>query len=131
MFELKQWEEKYIESLVKYANDEFKKVDTPAYIKTSIIADNLIGVSGTKIIDTSEFLDIANNERLKCKLEFLWKEREVFLWNSADEFKMASDEHFALEKLYTAAMNFEYTKKLCNEVISEIEEIFSIKAKGE
>ena len=36
-----------------------------------------------------------------------------------------------LEKLYTAAMNFDYTKKLCNDVISEIEEIFSIKAKGE
>ncbi len=99
-------------------------------IKTAVIADNAAGASGAKIVDTSRFLDITNNERLKCKLEFLWKEREVFLWNSADEFRMASDEHFALEKLYTAAMDFEKAKQLSDEVAAEIKEIFSTLANG-
>ena len=100
-------------------------------VKLAVIADNAVGISGAKkYVDTSGFIDIVNNERLKCKLEFLWKEREVLLWNSADEFKMASDEHFALEKLYTAAMDFEKTAKLSSAVIKEIKEFFSDKSKA-
>ena len=45
------------------------------------------------------------------------------LWCATDEFKKASDAHFELEKIYTAAMNFKKNKKLFEKVRSEITEI--------
>lgn len=66
---------------------------------------------GENVVDTSKFLNQNMLKNYRGRLEFLWKEREAFLWSAADEFKKASDEHFKLEDIYVSAMCFEEIDK--------------------
>ncbi len=79
-----------------------------------------------EIIDSSKFLDQGKLSHYKSRLEYLWHEREVMLWGAADEFKKASDEHFSLEKIYTAAMNFENEDIMLQRTIQKIKKIWLI-----
>lgn len=93
-------------------------------------AEEIAFISGTRnrdgdcvVIDTSRYIDNKKLSSKKDKLEFLWKEREIFLWNSADEFKKAADIHKELESFYSSAMDFSKNDELCDKIISEIEEL--------
>lgn len=79
------------------------------------------------IIDTSRFLDQTELAKEKNRLEFLWREREIMLWNSVSEFKAASNYHFELEKIYTASMNFSKTDKIKEKILSGIIKSLQIK----
>ena len=61
----------------------------------------------------------------RSRLEFLWKERESFLWCAADEFAKASEAHAGLERIYTSATDFEKVEHRQRDIISKIEGIFS------
>ena len=76
--------------------------------------------SDEKIIDTSAFLDPKRLSEKKDRLEFLWRERESMLWSSAEEFKKASEEHFKLERIYSAAMDFSKNDEAYDICVSEI-----------
>lgn len=78
------------------------------------------------IIDTSRFLDQKDLNAEKTRLELAWREREIMLWNGAEEFKKASDAHFELEKYYTSAMDFSKIDTLYNECKSKIGNILKI-----
>ena len=45
------------------------------------------------------------------------------LWNAADEFQKASDAHFELERIYSAAMDFSKNDLIAEEIINEIQEL--------
>ena len=76
-----------------------------------------------KIIDTARFINADAMKSSKEKIEFLWSERESFLWGAADEFKRASDEHLRLEKIYSAAMDFSKNDALFLQIYDECERI--------
>lgn len=88
----------------------------------AIVINNSGKPSESEVIDTSAFLTDMGSRSCE-RLEFLWKEREVFLWNSTDEFKKASDEHFALERLYSSAMDFTKADEIFNSICTEAREI--------
>ena len=92
-------------------------------LRTSVSVGNKNYTGKAKIIDTSRYINVKKLEENKNSLETLYKEREAMLWCATDEFKKASDAHFELEKIYTAAMNFKKNKKLFEKVRSEITEI--------
>ncbi len=92
-------------------------------LRTLIGVGNKNYTKKAKIIDTSRYINAQKLNRNKNTLEALYKEREAMLWCATDEFKKASDAHFELEKIYTAAMNFKKNKKLFEKVRSEINEI--------
>ena len=85
-----------------------------------VVAERLSYVPDDHVIDTSRFLDQNKLSEEKTRLEFLWREREAMLWSSADQFKKASDEHFKLEKIYTAAMDFSKIDGVYAECVTEI-----------
>ena len=93
---------------------------------TTILCDSARTADDTEIVDTAKYLKLPFSEKTRCMLEFLWKEREVMLWNSADEFKKASDEHFSLEKIYTAAMNFDKLTAVTDRIYEKINMLLSI-----
>ena len=73
------------------------------------------------VIDTARFLDQKCLSKEKERLEFLWKEREAFLWSAAYRFRNASEEHFKLEKIYSSAMNFAKINDMYDLYLSDIE----------
>lgn len=79
------------------------------------------------IIDTSRFLNQTELSKEKNRLEFLWREREIMLWNSVSEFKSASNYHFELEKIYTSAMNFNKIDKVKEKLLSQAKRTLLIK----
>lgn len=105
-----------------------KKTEAIYFTKTDtlIVAGDKPTNDKATLIDTSRFINVKALSSVKEKLEMLYKEREVMLWCATDEFKKASEAHFETEKIYTAAMDFKKHKKLFNEVLSEIEDIFGI-----
>ena len=64
------------------------------------------GESGETCIDTGKFLQKKAIEENKGILDFLAAGEEDVLRRSANEFSIVSGIHFALEKIYTQAMNF-------------------------
>ncbi len=72
----------------------------------AFVSEKLSSIPDERIVDTSRFLDQKVLSSEKERLEFLWREREAFLWSASDKFTKASDEHFKLEKIYSAAMDF-------------------------
>ena len=92
--------------------------------KTVISTEKKEYTDNVKVIDTARYVDVNKLNFLKMKLESLEKERELMLWNAADEFKKASDAHFEMEKVYTAAMDFNKNKKLIKATINDINRIF-------
>ncbi len=92
-------------------------------LRTSISVGSKNYTGKAKIIDTSRYINVQKLEQNKNSLETLYKEREAMLWCATDEFKKASDAHFELEKIYTAAMNFKKNQKLFEKVQREINEI--------
>ena len=79
-----------------------------------------------KIIDTAAFLDQRRLSEKRDRLEFLWREREAMLWSSAEEFKKASEEHFKLERIYSAAMDFSKNDEAYGVCVSEIKKKLSL-----
>lgn len=77
-------------------------------------------------IDTSKFINVKKLDCIRNKIETLYKERESMLWCAADEFKKAYDTHLALEKIYTAAMNFKRSRKIFDKVHKEIKSTLRI-----
>ncbi|MBO5946406.1 MAG: hypothetical protein J6Q69_07355 [Clostridia bacterium] len=88
-------------------------------IDTLYICGELEGEIAEETIDSSVFVKEALNKN-KTRLEFLAREKESFLWAASDEFKKASDAHFKLEKIYSAAMNFDKHEKIASEISSRI-----------
>jgi hypothetical protein len=91
-----------------------------------------INLNGTpnddnSIIDTSRYLDQAELAKEKNRLEFLWREREIMLWNSVSEFKAAANYHFELEKIYTATMNFTKIDKIKDKLLAGVKKTLDIK----
>ena len=91
-------------------------------IAEAIIINNSQKPSLLPPIDTSTFLVDTSSKSFE-PLEFLWREREAFLWNSADEFKKAADEHFALEEIYSEAVAFSNNDLIIKETAARIREI--------
>ena len=75
-------------------------------IDTLFICGELEDILADETVDSSRYFEKSLSEN-KHRLEFLARERESFLWAASDEFKKASNAHFKLEKIYSAAMNFE------------------------
>ena len=73
------------------------------------------------VIDTSKFINIKDLEKIRNKVETLYKEKEALLWSATDEFKRAYDTHINLEKIYSAAMNFKKNKRKIEKVCEQIE----------
>ena len=93
---------------------------------------NIINLNGSigdenNIIDTSHFLNQTELTKEKNRLEFLWREREIMLWNSVSEFKAAANYHFELEKMYTSTMNFAKIDKIKDRLLSRITRVLQIK----
>ncbi len=78
------------------------------------------------LIDSAKYIDQNKLSYYKYRLEYLWHEREVMLWGAIDEFKKASDEHFSLERLYTASMDFDKEKDKLYNIKDRIKEILKI-----
>ena len=95
--------------------------------KTLLINLNGSPVDESKIIDTSRFLNQSELAKEKNRLEFLWREREIMLWNSVSEFKTATNYHFELEKIYTATMNFAKIDKIKEKLLTNIKKTLNIK----
>ncbi len=74
------------------------------------------------VIDTSKYLDTKKLNRYKTKFETLYKERELFLWCAADEFKKAAETHSEMEKIYVASMDFKKVKRLISKTKAEIQD---------
>ncbi len=89
-------------------------------IGIALTAEKLSYASDDFVIDTTRFLDQKRLSQEKGRLEFLWREREAMLWSSAEQFKKASDEHFKLEKIYTAAMDFSKNDEAYDRCMTEI-----------
>jgi len=94
--------------------------------KKAIITDYGGALSGEEVIDTSRLLDGRGLTENRGRLESLWHEREVMLWSAADEFARASDHHFALEKIYSTAMDFAEIDKLFDETVKRIAKTLGI-----
>lgn len=96
---------------------------------TQVLFINLNGTptEESKIIDTSRFLNQTELTKEKNRLEFLWREREIMLWNSVSEFKNAANYHFELEKIYTATMNFAKIDKIKEKLLLNIKKTLNIK----
>lgn len=75
-----------------------------------------------EIIDSTQFFDTGEISKSKEKMEFLWREREIFLWGAVDEFKNAAEAHTNLERIYSAAMNFENNNAIFEKTVAEIKE---------
>ena len=91
----------------------------------AICTENKKTLDTELVIDTSRFIDIHLLSKRRDALEFLWRERELMLWNATDEFKKASDAHFELEKIYTSSMNFEKIDEINQEYVKEIREFLN------
>ena len=92
----------------------------------AIVAEKESAFCSGEVIDTAQFLDHTSLLSERNNLEFFRREREVWLWNAAEQFKMASDAHFELEDIYTAAMNFSIVDEFFDKMTSEIEKTLSI-----
>ena len=94
----------------------FEKEKTYVYVGKKVFKEN------TVTVDTSRYVDVKKLDLNRNKIETLYKEREAMLWCATDEFNNAAIAHEALEKIYTAAMNFKKCDKVINKVCEEIEE---------
>lgn len=75
-------------------------------------------------VETDRFI---SKERLYASIEFIQfceEEKQKLLSSSKAEFEKASEEHFALEKIYSSSINFEAQKALIEGIVREIKEIF-------
>ena len=84
----------------------------------------LAGGDGERIINTSRFLDDSNEVKQKPILE---KYRSIYndlLEMARRELETASDSHFKLEEIYTAAVDFETINRITESLINEIKFIF-------
>lgn len=86
----------------------------------AVITGKRIQDNSAILIDTTQFLDNKALSAQKSKLEFLSHEHEAFLWSASDSFSKASDAHFSLEKIYTAAMDFSKQDKKYSKMKDEI-----------
>lgn len=75
--------------------------------------------------DTSIFLEESVLKNNKEKLNYYSKEFDEILTRAKDEFSAASESHFELEKIYTAAMNFTKIDALRENLIIYIADIIS------
>ena len=87
---------------------------------TAFASEKLTSVPDECVIDTARFLDQKCLSKEKERLEFLWRERETFLWCATDQFKKASEEHFNLEKIYSSAMDFSKTDDIYDLYLADI-----------
>ncbi|MBQ8690158.1 MAG: hypothetical protein IJ515_07350 [Clostridia bacterium] len=94
--------------------------------KTAVVAEKESAFSSGIVIDTAQFLNGYSLSNERNNLEFFRREREIWLWNAAEQFKIASDVHFELEDIYTAAMNFKAIDEIFESVASEIKKTLSI-----
>lgn len=93
-------------------------------VSEAIIINNTGRPSANEVIDSSLYLTDMGSKSCE-RLDFLWKEREIFLWSSTDEFKKASDAHFALEKIYSSAVDFRPHEVIYEKIKNEIKEILA------
>ncbi len=91
-----------------------------------ILTESSCTLARDTVVDTSKFIDSKALKSNRERLEFLWHEREAMLWGSVDEFKKASDEHFKIEKIYTAAMDFEALDEKFKTLVTRIAKILGI-----
>lgn len=76
------------------------------------------------VIDSSRFLDMRIINETEEKLNFYFNSREQLLARAKNEFSLASDAHFALERIYTEAMDFSKIDILTESLIGNISKIF-------
>ena len=86
----------------------------------AVVTEGFCGISREDTIDTSAFIDQDKLAGEKSFLESLWSEREEMLWGAADQFRSACDAHLALERIYTAAMDFSKNDDVYLRCLSDI-----------
>lgn len=73
-------------------------------------------------LDTSTFLDPARLNQNKEKFTYYRKLREELLSRAQNEFSLASQAHFELEKIYSSNMDFDVINQITEDILREIKE---------
>ena len=89
------------DTFVAIGEDFERKIDSFDFISDNLLTSN-IGMQDCQYNDFKDYLD-----------------------RSINEFKAASNTHFELEKIYTAAMNFDALNKIHEELTEKISELIS------
>ena len=90
-------------------------------------SDTLITVGGDyeNTVNTSDFIDYSILNYNKEQLNYYANQREGALSRAKQEFSLASEAHFALEKIYSPCMNFDKIILLTDNLISDIKEMLN------
>lgn len=81
---------------------------------------NLCDTDSDSVIDASKQLNSDVISENRTRLEYLWQQREGYIWQAADELKKASENHFALEGIYSSSMDFDSLNGFIDELCKKI-----------
>lgn len=78
------------------------------------------GTDFERIIDTSAFLNSKRIDSSSHFLSYAGAQKRDLLNKAQEEFSLASERHFSLERIYTPAMNFEKSDVFADKIIADI-----------